>query len=115
MQRLLDTRLTRQQTDYAARIPRSLTLEKKLQQLARCEPRKATWRRSGREGKGVFVLHREPLPDLRGRDRLPGLLLRPSSICSGRCSGPGVTVERTEHIVGGDRRCAYRVEAADTA
>jgi predicted ArsR family transcriptional regulator len=23
--------------------------------------------------------------------------------------GPGVSVERTEHIVGGDRRCAYRV------
>jgi predicted ArsR family transcriptional regulator len=23
--------------------------------------------------------------------------------------GPGVDVERTEHIVSGDRRCAYRV------
>jgi predicted ArsR family transcriptional regulator len=26
-----------------------------------------------------------------------------------RCLGPGATVERTEHLLAGARRCAYRV------
>ena len=30
-----------------------------------------------------------------------------------RVLGPGVTVTRTQHVLAGDRRCAYRVEAAD--
>jgi predicted ArsR family transcriptional regulator len=29
-----------------------------------------------------------------------------------RALGPGVTVTRTQHVLAGDRRCAYRVEAA---
>jgi predicted ArsR family transcriptional regulator len=42
-----------------------------------------------------------------------------ASACQGFCTseldvfrsvmGTGVTVERSEHILGGDRRCAYRV------
>ena len=29
-----------------------------------------------------------------------------------RVLGPDVTVTRTQHVLAGDRRCAYRVEAA---
>ena len=45
-----------------------------------------------------------------------------ATACQGFCTseldifravlGPGVTVERSEHIVGGDRRCAYRIATA---
>jgi predicted ArsR family transcriptional regulator len=44
-----------------------------------------------------------------------------ATVCKGFCTteldlfrsvlGPGVTVERVEHIVSGDRRCAYRIAA----
>jgi predicted ArsR family transcriptional regulator len=61
-----------------------------------------------REGKGVFVLLENHCP-----------ICAAATACQGFCSselelfrsvlGPSVTVERTEHIVGGDRRCAYRI------
>jgi predicted ArsR family transcriptional regulator len=44
-----------------------------------------------------------------------------ATVCQGFCSteldlfrsvlGPGVSVERFEHILSGDRRCAYRISA----
>lgn len=108
MQRLVDARLTRQQHDYAARIPASLTVEKKLQRLAQLRTAEGYMAEVRREGKGVFVLLENHCP-----------ICAAATACQGFCSseldlfrsvlGPGVTVERTEHIVGGDRRCAYRV------
>jgi predicted ArsR family transcriptional regulator len=48
-----------------------------------------------------------------------------ATVCKGFCSteldlfrsalGPGVSVERVEHIVAGDRRCAYRISSPDHA
>jgi predicted ArsR family transcriptional regulator len=108
MQRLLDTRLTRQQTDYAARIPASLTPEKKLQRLAQLRTAEGYMAEVRREAKGVYLLLENHCP-----------ICAAATACQGFCSseldlfrsvlGPGVTVERTEHIVGGDRRCAYRI------
>jgi predicted ArsR family transcriptional regulator len=108
MQRLVDARLTRQQQDYAARIPASLTVEKKLQRLAQLRTAEGYMAEVRREGKGVFVLLENHCP-----------ICAAATACQGFCSseldlfqsvlGPGVTVQRTEHIVGGDRRCAYRI------
>ena len=108
MRRLLDTRLTRQLTDYATRIPASLTLEKKLQRLAQLRTAEGYMAEVRREAKGVYLLLENHCP-----------ICAAATACQGFCSseldlfrsvlGPGVTVERTEHIVGGDRRCAYRV------
>ena len=110
MQRLLDARLTRQQTDYAARIPKALPLDKKLQRLAQLRTAEGYMAEVRREGKGVFVLVENHCP-----------ICAAATACQGFCVseldlfrsilGPDVQVERTEHIVGGDRRCAYRVAA----
>lgn len=110
MRRLLDARLTRQQTDYAARIPKALPLEKKLQRLAQLRTAEGYMAEVRREGKGVFVLVENHCP-----------ICAAATACQGFCAseldlfrsilGPDVQVERTEHIVGGDRRCAYRVAA----
>jgi predicted ArsR family transcriptional regulator len=108
MQRLLDARLSRQQTDYASRIPASLSIEKKLQRLAQLRSSEGYMAEVRREGKGSFVLVENHCP-----------ICAAATACQGFCAseldlfrsvlGPGVHVERTEHIVGGDRRCAYRV------
>jgi predicted ArsR family transcriptional regulator len=107
MQRLLDTRLTRQQADYATRIPASLSVEKKLQRLAQLRSAEGYMAEVRREGKGSFVLVENHCP-----------ICAAATACQGFCAseldlfrsvlGPGVHVERIEHIVGGDRRCAYR-------
>jgi predicted ArsR family transcriptional regulator len=108
MQRLVDARLTRQQADYASRIPAGLSVEKKLQRLAQLRTSEGYMAELRREGKGSFVLVENHCP-----------ICAAATACQGFCAseldlfrsilGPGVRVERTEHIVGGDRRCAYRV------
>ena len=108
MRRLIDTRLTRQRSDYAARIPASLPLGKKLQLLARLRTEEGYMAEVRRERPGTFLLVENHCP-----------ICAAATACQGFCNselglfrsvlGPGVDVERTEHIVGGDRRCAYRV------
>jgi len=108
VQRLLDARLTRQQSDYAARIPAKLPVEKKLQRLAQLRTAEGYMAEVRREGKGSFVMVENHCP-----------ICAAATACQGFCAteldlfrsvlGPDVDVERTEHIVGGDRRCAYRV------
>ena len=59
-------------------------------------------------GKGAFLLTENHCP-----------ICAAATACQGFCTteldlfravlGPGVVVERTQHIVSGDRRCAYRI------
>jgi predicted ArsR family transcriptional regulator len=108
MQRLLDARLTRQQNDYTSRIPASLSVEQKLRRLAQLRTAEGYMAEVRREGKGSFILVENHCP-----------ICAAATACQGFCAseldlfrsvlGPQVDVERTEHIVGGDRRCAYRV------
>ncbi len=110
MQRLVDTRLTRQQTDYAARIRASQPLEKKLQQLARLRTAEGYMAEVRSDGHGAFLLIENHCP-----------ICAAATVCQGFCTseldlfrsvlGPGVGIERAEHIVSGDRRCVYRVTA----
>jgi predicted ArsR family transcriptional regulator len=110
MRRLLGTRLTHQQADYASRIPASLPLEKKLQRLAKLRTEEGYMAEVRRERPGTLLLVENHCP-----------ICAAATACQGFCVselelfrlvlGPGVVVERTEHIVGGDRRCAYRVTA----
>jgi predicted ArsR family transcriptional regulator len=108
MRRLLGTRLTHQQADYASRIPASLPLEKKLQRLAKVRTEEGYMAEVRRERPGTFLLVENHCP-----------ICAAATACQGFCIGEldlfrsvlgrGIQVERTEHIVGGDRRCAYRV------
>jgi predicted ArsR family transcriptional regulator len=111
MQRLVDTRLSRQQADYAARIPASLPLEKKVQQLARLRTAEGYMAEAKREGRGAYLLIEHHCP-----------ICAAATACQGFCTseldlfrsvlGPDVNIERSEHIVSGDRRCVYRISVS---
>lgn len=108
MQQLVGARLSRQQADYADRIPASLPLEKKVQRLARVRTAEGYMAEVKREGRGAFLLIEHHCP-----------ICAAATACQGFCTGeldlfrsvlgPGVSIERTEHIVAGDRRCVYRI------
>lgn len=108
MTRVLDARLARQKADYSARISRSAPLEKKLQQLARVRTEEGYMAEVTREGR-AFVFFENHCP-----------ICAAATACQGFCAteldlfrsvlGPGVTVERSEHIVAGARRCAYLIK-----
>lgn len=92
---------------YQARLRGAVTLQQKVARLARqrtSEGYMAEWRR---EGDG-FILTENHCP-----------ICAAAAACSGFCRselqlfrgllGPEVTVERTDYLLAGGRRCAYRI------
>jgi predicted ArsR family transcriptional regulator len=113
MARLLDARVTRQRADYASRIASSAPLAKKVQQLAQIRSDEGYMAEVKRDGKGfLFIENHCPI-------------CAAATVCQGFCAteldlfrsalGPGVSVERAEHILSGDRRCAYRIRPSGHA
>lgn len=111
VQRVLESRSARQEIDYARRIAPSASLAKKLDELAKLRTEEGYMAEVKADGRGGFLFVENHCP-----------ICAAATACQGFCStelrlfravlGPRVAVERTEHIVAGDRRCAYRVSAA---
>jgi predicted ArsR family transcriptional regulator len=111
MARVLQSRCARQQREYSQRIPAALSLKEKLRELARIRTEEGYMAEVKPAGKGGFVLVENHCP-----------ICAAATACMGFCAtdlelfqsilGPGVAVERAEHIVAGDRRCAYRITSA---
>jgi predicted ArsR family transcriptional regulator len=110
LQRVLESRCAIQRADYGARIPAAAPLAEKLRELARVRTEEGYMAEVTREGDShLFVERHCPI-------------CAAANACQGFCSteldlfrsvlGPGVTVERTEHIIAGDRRCVYRITPA---
>ncbi len=107
--RLLRERAKRQAGAYRQRLPPAGAAPAKrvaaLARLRREEGYLATWRR---EPGGALLLVENHCPVCAAAEACVGL-------CDGELSlfrqvlGPGVTVERVEHILQGARRCAYRI------
>ncbi len=108
LDKVLASRCVRQRHDYAKRIRASDSLEKKLKELARVRTEEGYMSEVKRQKDGSYLLVENHCP-----------ICAAANACQGFCSteldlfrsvlGPGVSVEREEHIVSGDRRCAYRI------
>jgi predicted ArsR family transcriptional regulator len=110
MQKVLDARGAAQRAAYSRRIATSAPLAEKLRELARMRTEEGYMAEVRRDG-GSFLFIENHCP-----------ICAAANVCQGFCStemdlfrsvlGPEVSVERSEHIVSGDRRCVYRVTAA---
>ena len=108
LNRVLVSRCQRQRSDYAKRIRPGDSLKKKLTELARVRTEEGYMAEVKRADDGSYLLVENHCP-----------ICAAANACQGFCSteldlfrsvlGPGVTVERVEHIISGDQRCAYRV------
>jgi predicted ArsR family transcriptional regulator len=107
MQRVLDARAAAQRAAYVKRIKPGEPLARKLRELARVRSEEGYMAEVRRAGDSfLFIENHCPI-------------CAAANVCQGFCAseldlfrsvlGSGVTIERTEHIVGGDRRCVYRV------
>jgi predicted ArsR family transcriptional regulator len=107
MARLLGARVARQRADYRSRIDASAPLAKRVQQLAQIRADEGYMAEVKRDGPGfLFIENHCPI-------------CAAATACQGFCAseldlfrstlGPGVSVERAEHILSGDRRCVYRI------
>ena len=110
LDQVLVSRCARQRKDYAKRIRPSDPLEKKLKELARVRTEEGYMAEVRSEKDGSYLLVENHCP-----------ICAAANSCQGFCAteldlfrsvlGQGVDVEREEHIVAGDRRCAYRVKS----
>ena len=108
LDRVLTSRCARQRVDYGKRIKPGDSLQKKLQELAKVRTEEGYMAEIRPESKGSFLLIENHCP-----------ICAAANACQGFCAteldlfrsvlGPGVTVERAEHIISGDHRCVYRV------
>lgn len=109
LDQVLVSRTARQRKDYTKRIRVTDSLEKKLKELARVRTEEGYMAEVRGEQDGSYLLVENHCP-----------ICAAANSCQGFCAteldlfrsvlGQGVDVEREEHIVSGDRRCAYRVK-----
>jgi predicted ArsR family transcriptional regulator len=108
IERVLTSRCARQRVDYGKRIKPGDPLQKKLQELAKVRTEEGYMAEVRAEGEGSFLLIENHCP-----------ICAAANACQGFCAtelelfrsvlGPGVAIERAEHIISGDHRCVYRV------
>jgi predicted ArsR family transcriptional regulator len=109
MDRLLATRAKKQLAQYRARLPQAdAPLAKRVAALAsirREEGYMAEWTRE----RDAFLFVENHCPICAAAELCQGLC-RDELALFRKVLGPGCRVERTEHILAGARRCAYRIE-----
>lgn len=108
LKRVLESRYARQRADYLRRIPPSLALKEKVQKLARLRTEEGYMADVKPTGKGAFLLVENHCPICAAATTCKGFCITELDLFRA-VLGQGVVVERTEHIVSGDRRCAYRI------
>jgi len=108
LNQVLISRCARQRADYSKRIPGTHSLEKKLKELARLRTEEGYMAEVKKDDDGSYVLLENHCP-----------ICAAANECQGFCAteldlfrsvlGPGVRVEREQHIVAGAQRCSYRI------
>ena len=110
LKRVLDARSAKQRSDYEARTARFRSCGGKLRELARLRSEEGYMAEVKPDGRSGFLFIENHCP-----------ICAAAAACQGFCTteldlfrsvlGPGVIVDRAEHIVSGDRRCVYRIAA----
>jgi predicted ArsR family transcriptional regulator len=107
LDRLIESRAVDSRASYAAALEGAADLGERVARLAEARTREGYMAESRAEGEG-YVLVENHCP-----------ICVAATACQGFCRteldtfrdvlGPDVSVERTEHIIAGDRRCVYRI------
>jgi predicted ArsR family transcriptional regulator len=107
LDRLIESRAVDSRASYAAALEGAADLGERVARLAEARTREGYMAESRAEGDG-YVLVENHCP-----------ICVAATACQGFCRteldtfrdvlGPDASVERTEHIIAGDRRCVYRI------
>ena len=108
LQRVLESRGARQLALYTARIPPTASLKEKVRQLARIRTEEGYMAEVHSAGKGAFLLTENHCPICAAATQCQGFCTAEIDLFR-KVLGPGVQIDREEHIVSGARRCAYRI------
>jgi predicted ArsR family transcriptional regulator len=107
LDRLIDARATEARAGYVAALEGAADLGERVARLAEIRSREgymAEWRAEG----GSYLLIENHCPICAAATECQGFC-RSELELFGQALGPDVTIERSEHIVAGARRCVYRI------
>ncbi len=114
MDKLLAARTRAQGKAYGARVDRFKTLKRRLEALAEIRSEEGYMAEVRGAGRGQYLLIENHCPVCAAAAACRGL-------CRGELElfravlGPGIEVERIDHILTGARRCSYRVQRVGAA
>ncbi len=108
LSRLLKLRSRAQAATYKTHIPSPASLRARVTALARLRAREGYMAEVKSDKKGAFFLIENHCPICVAATACQGLCQAELAVFR-KSLGPAVTVERTEHILAGARRCAYRI------
>lgn len=94
---------------YRAAMDRCRTTGDRVRELARLRAEEGYMARAERAGKD-WLLVEDHCPICAAAQSCQGFCRSELALFQ-RCLGPGLMVERTEHLLAGARRCAYRISA----
>jgi predicted ArsR family transcriptional regulator len=107
LDRLIDARAAEARAAYASALEGSADLGERVARLAELRTREGYMAESRAEGDG-FLLIENHCPICVAAAACQGFCRAERDVFE-QALGEGVSVERTEHIISGDRRCAYRI------
>lgn len=108
MQALLRARAEKQTAAYRDALAKADSLESRVQALADIRSREGYMASVSTQSDGALQLTENHCPVCAAARACTGLCEMELSVFQ-NALGPDVTVERTDHILAGARRCAYRV------
>jgi predicted ArsR family transcriptional regulator len=107
LDRLIAARAAEARAGYAAELAGAADLGERVARLAEARTREGYMAESRAEGDG-YLLVENHCPICAAATACQGFCRAERDVFA-QALGGGVEVERTEHIVQGDRRCAYRI------
>ncbi len=107
MQRVLDARFGQMQAAYQKRIDSAAPIAAKLKELARIRTEEGYMAEVRRDGDAYLFIENH-CPICAAANSCQGLCLSELELFQS-VLGPAAHIERTEHIIAGNRRCVYRI------
>ena len=107
MQRVLDARFGQQRAAYQKRIDAAAPIAVKLKELARIRTEEGYMAEVRRDGDAYLFIENH-CPICAAANSCQGLCLSELELFQS-VLGPAAHIERTEHIIAGNRRCVYRI------
>ena len=108
LQRLIDTRSERQRRTYTERLRGARSLAERVQRLAALRAEEGYLAEWSRTDDGAFLLVENHCP-ICVAARSCQAFCRDELAVFRAALGPAAQVERTDHLLAGARRCAYRI------
>jgi predicted ArsR family transcriptional regulator len=107
LERLISHRETQTLTTYRERLADAGTLAERVKRLAKMRTAEGYMAEARREGDGMLLIENH-CPICAAAQRCQSLCRSELQVFQAAL-GPGVVVERLDHIISGARRCAYRI------